>query len=80
MKTVNDRPWTRATGYTRTLLGRRRYLPRLASDDRQRRETAERMALNAPVQGSAADIVTIAMLRVDEAPTGAGPDWNAAAH
>ncbi|TDC49755.1 DNA polymerase I [Actinomadura sp. KC345] len=62
----------RATGYTRTLLGRRRYLPHLTSDDRQRRETAERMALNAPVQGSAADIVKIAMLRVDEALTGAG--------
>ncbi|WP_207944541.1 DNA polymerase I [Actinomadura rubrisoli] len=57
----------RATGYTRTLLGRRRYLPHLSSDNRQRRETAERMALNAPVQGSAADIVKIAMLRVDEA-------------
>jgi DNA polymerase-1 len=56
----------RATGYTETLLGRRRYLPDLTSDNRQRREMAERMALNAPVQGSAADIVKIAMLRVDE--------------
>lgn len=55
----------RATGYTETLLGRRRYLPDLTSDNRQRREMAERMALNAPVQGSAADIVKIAMLRVD---------------
>ena len=62
----------RVTGYTRTVLGRRRYLPHLTSDNRQRRETAERMALNAPVQGSAADIVKIAMLRVDEALTGAG--------
>ncbi|TDB88611.1 DNA polymerase I [Actinomadura sp. KC216] len=62
----------RATGYTRTLLGRRRYLPHLTSDNRQRRETAERMALNAPVQGSAADIVKIAMLRVDGALTAAG--------
>jgi DNA polymerase-1 len=62
----------RVTGYTRTLLGRRRYLPHLTSDDRQRRETAERMALNAPVQGSAADIVKIAMLRVDAALTEAG--------
>ncbi|QKW37098.1 DNA polymerase I [Actinomadura sp. NAK00032] len=62
----------RATGYTRTVLGRRRYLPHLTSDNRQRRETAERMALNAPVQGSAADIVKIAMLRVDEALTAAG--------
>ncbi|WP_145908439.1 DNA polymerase I [Kitasatospora viridis] len=62
----------RATGYTETLLGRRRYLPDLTSDNRQRREMAERMALNAPVQGSAADIVKIAMLRVDEALTAAG--------
>ncbi|TYC09078.1 DNA polymerase I [Actinomadura syzygii] len=62
----------RVTGYTRTILGRRRYLPHLTSDNRQRRETAERMALNAPVQGSAADIVKIAMLRVDEALTEAG--------
>ncbi|WP_425548898.1 DNA polymerase I [Actinomadura meridiana] len=62
----------RVTGYTRTLLGRRRYLPHLNSDNRQRRETAERMALNAPVQGSAADIVKIAMLRVDAALTAAG--------
>lgn len=53
----------RATGYTRTILGRRRYLPHLTSENRQRRETAERMALNAPIQGSAADIVKIAMLR-----------------
>jgi DNA polymerase I len=57
----------RGTGYTETLLGRRRYLPDLNSDNRQRREMAERMALNAPIQGSAADIVKIAMLRVDEA-------------
>ncbi|GAA0564715.1 DNA polymerase I [Actinomadura livida] len=62
----------RVTGYTRTVLGRRRHLPQLASDDRRRRETAERMALNAPVQGSAADIVKIAMLRVDGALTAAG--------
>ncbi len=54
-------------GYTSTLLGRRRYLPDLASDNRQRREIADRMALNAPIQGSAADIMKIAMLRVDEA-------------
>lgn len=59
----------RGTGYTSTLLGRRRYLPDLNSDNRQRREMAERMALNAPIQGSAADIVKIAMLRVDRALT-----------
>jgi DNA polymerase-1 len=57
----------RVTGYTQTLMGRRRYLPDLNSDNRQRREMAERMALNAPIQGSAADIVKLAMLRVDEA-------------
>ena len=54
-------------GYTATILGRRRYLPDLTSDNRQRREMAERMALNAPIQGSAADIIKVAMLRVDEA-------------
>jgi len=62
----------RATGYTETILGRRRYLPDLTSDNRQRREMAERMALNAPIQGTAADIVKIAMLRVDEALTREG--------
>jgi DNA polymerase I len=54
-------------GYTETILGRRRYLPDLTSDNRQRREMAERMALNAPIQGSAADIIKVAMLNVDEA-------------
>jgi DNA polymerase-1 len=54
-------------GYTATILGRRRYLPDLISDNRQRREMAERMALNAPIQGSAADIIKVAMLRVDTA-------------
>ncbi|MEU7554759.1 DNA polymerase I [Streptomyces sp. NPDC044571] len=62
----------RATGYTATIFGRRRYLPDLGSDNRQRREAAERMALNAPIQGTAADIVKVAMLRVDRAITGAG--------
>jgi DNA polymerase-1 len=57
----------RGTGYTETMLGRRRYLPDLNSDVRQRREMAERMALNAPIQGSAADIVKVAMLKVDAA-------------
>jgi DNA polymerase I len=56
----------RRDGYTQTILGRRRYLPDLTSDNRQRREMAERMALNAPIQGSAADIIKVAMLRVDE--------------
>ncbi|MDP9318059.1 MAG: DNA polymerase I [Actinomycetota bacterium] len=57
----------RRSGFTETLLGRRRYLPDLTSDNRQRREMAERMALNAPIQGSAADIIKVAMLKVDAA-------------
>jgi DNA polymerase-1 len=59
-------------GYTATILGRRRYLPDLSSDNRQRREMAERMALNAPIQGSAADIIKVAMLQVDAALRSAG--------
>ena len=57
----------RQTGYTETTLGRRRYLPDLTSDNRQRREMAERMALNAPIQGSAADVMKVAMLNVERA-------------
>jgi DNA polymerase I len=57
----------RNTGYTETVLGRRRYLPELNSTNGQHRQVAERMALNAPIQGSAADIIKIAMLRVDQA-------------
>ncbi|MET7949545.1 DNA polymerase I [Micromonospora sp. NPDC005324] len=57
----------RQDGYTSTILGRRRYLPDLVSDNRQRRDIAERMALNAPIQGSAADIIKVAMLHVDTA-------------
>lgn len=56
-----------AEGWTETMLGRRRYLPDLNSDNRQRREMAERMALNAPIQGSAADIIKVAMLGVERA-------------
>jgi DNA polymerase I len=59
----------RRSGFTETILGRRRYLPDLTSDNRQRREMAERMALNAPIQGSAADIIKVAMLKVDAALT-----------
>src|SRR6476469_1749103 len=62
----------RRTGFTETLWGRRRYLPDLTSDNRQRREMAERMALNAPIQGSAADLIKVAMLRVDAAVREAG--------
>ena len=54
----------RKVGYTQTVMGRRRYLPDLSSDNRPRREVAERMALNAPIQGSAADIIKKAMLNV----------------
>ncbi|MDP9183160.1 MAG: DNA polymerase I [Actinomycetota bacterium] len=57
----------RVDGYTSTILGRRRYLPDLTSDNGQRRQMAERMALNAPIQGSAADIIKIAMLNVARA-------------
>lgn len=57
----------RRTGYTETVLGRRRYLPDLNSTNRQRREMAERAALNAPIQGSAADIIKVAMLDVEAA-------------
>ncbi|NPC95328.1 DNA polymerase I [Nocardioides sp. zg-DK7169] len=62
----------RRTGFTETIKGRRRYLPDLTSDNRQRREMAERMALNAPIQGSAADLIKIAMLEVDRAITEEG--------
>jgi DNA polymerase-1 len=57
----------RKVGYTETVMGRRRYLPDLMHDNRQRREIAERMALNAPIQGSAADIIKQAMLNVQRA-------------
>lgn len=62
----------RRDGFTQTMFGRRRYLPDLNSANRQRREIAERAALNAPIQGSAADIVKIAMVSVNEALLSAG--------
>ncbi len=62
----------RRTGFTETIWGRRRYLPDLTSDNRQRREVAERMALNAPIQGSAADLIKVAMLHVQRAIEEAG--------
>ncbi|MCX6436844.1 MAG: DNA polymerase, partial [Actinobacteria bacterium] len=65
LKTVVDD--ARKVGYTETVMGRRRYLPDLMHDNRQRREVAERMALNAPIQGSAADIIKQAMLNVQGA-------------
>jgi DNA polymerase-1 len=54
----------RLDGFTATLFGRRRYLPDLMSDQRQRRQMAERMALNAPIQGTAADVIKLAMIAV----------------
>ena len=57
----------RKVGYTETIMGRRRYLPDLMHDNKQRRQVAERMALNAPIQGSAADIIKLAMLKVQGA-------------
>lgn len=62
----------RKLGYTESIMGRRRYLPDLNSDNRQLRDMAERMALNAPIQGSAADLVKVAMLQVDVALKSAG--------
>jgi DNA polymerase-1 len=62
----------RKDGYTSTVLGRRRYLPELDSSNRQVREAAERAALNAPIQGSAADIIKVAMIEVDRALKEAG--------
>jgi DNA polymerase-1 len=56
----------RETGYTETLLGRRRYLPDLNASNQQRREMAERAALNAPIQGTAADIIKLAMIDLDK--------------
>jgi len=57
----------RRDGYTTTLFGRRRYLPDLTADDRNRRQMAERMALNAPIQGTAADVIKLAMIRLQAA-------------
>ncbi len=62
----------RKDGYTSTVFGRRRYLPELDSSNRQVREAAERAALNAPIQGSAADIIKVAMINVDQAIKDAG--------
>ena len=62
----------RRTGFTETIFGRRRHLPDLTSDNRQRREMAERMALNAPIQGSAADLIKVAMLGTERALADAG--------
>jgi DNA polymerase-1 len=57
----------RLDGYTETLLGRRRYIPELTSDNRRLRELGERQALNAPIQGGASDVFKLAMINVDRA-------------
>ena len=57
----------REKGYTETIFGRRRYFPGLKSPNRAVRDAAERAALNAPIQGSAADIMKIAMIRAYDA-------------
>ncbi len=56
----------RSEGYVRTLFGRRRYVPNLGSKNRMMRMAAERIAINAPIQGTAADLMKLAMIRVQE--------------
>jgi len=63
-----------AEGFTETLLGRRRYLPELQASNQRVRDMGRRMALNAPIQGSAADVFKLGMIRVDEALRGSGLD------
>ncbi|MBN1855350.1 MAG: DNA polymerase I [Dehalococcoidia bacterium] len=60
----NTKKSARETGYVQTLLGRRRYILELNSPNRQIRESAERMAVNAPVQGTSADIIKVAMIEI----------------
>ena len=57
----------REKGYTQTMYGRRRYIPELKSSNYNIRQGAERMALNTPIQGTAADLIKLAMIRVDKA-------------
>ena len=63
-KVVED---AREIGYTKTMYGRRRYIPELKSSNFNIRQGAERMALNTPIQGAAADLIKLAMIRVDTA-------------
>ena len=65
MKQIVDK--AKETGYVSTIYGRRRYLPELKSSNFNLRSFGERVALNAPIQGTAADIIKLAMIRVDEA-------------
>jgi DNA polymerase-1 len=62
----------RACGFSETLLGRRRYLPEINAQSRQVREAAERTAINTPIQGTAADIIKIAMVRIAAAKNESG--------
>ena len=57
----------REKGYTQTLYGRRRYIPELKSTNFNVRQSAERIALNTPIQGTAADLIKLAMIRVEQA-------------
>ena len=57
----------RDKGYTQTLYGRRRYIPELKSTNFNVRQSAERIALNTPIQGTAADLIKLAMIRVEQA-------------
>ena len=57
----------REKGYTQTLYGRRRYIPELKSTNFNVRQSAERIALNTPIQGTAADLIKLAMIRVERA-------------
>jgi len=61
-------------GFTETLLGRRRYIPELQASNPRMRDMGRRMALNAPIQGSAADVFKLGMLRVDDALRASGLD------
>ncbi|HET9724462.1 MAG TPA: DNA polymerase I [Actinomycetota bacterium] len=76
IKDYLDRQVGRATrdGFTETLLGRRRYIPELQASNPRVRDMGRRMALNAPIQGSAADVFKLGMLGVDEALRGSGLD------
>jgi DNA polymerase-1 len=60
------REQAREDGYVSTVYGRRLYLPEIGSRNHQRRQYAERSAINAPMQGTAADIIKLAMIHVDE--------------
>jgi len=60
------REQAREQGYVETLFGRRLYLPEINASNMMRRQGAERAAINAPMQGTAADIIKIAMIKVDD--------------